>query len=234
MPKVESIAEEVLATDVPPAVVKKGRKYTPKYGSFKDAAKAKARAARSAAAVQAALPPVPKKTSRQKLASLTTDGDLVDIWERRLVNPNHQETLPIRIKTPGMEMRWINLSNRGRFQRARYEQGWAPVHKDELVDEREIYGASYTTEGWVCRGEKQSEMLMKMPAAVWRQIQKRRAEINTLSYKKLRQNMGSAGHSHFKEKYGGSTGDIVEEAANNFVGSIKFGTEKVTTDELFE
>src|SRR5262245_44273479 len=115
---------------------------------------------------RAAKKPAPQKQQREQLQKLSTDGDLVDIWERRLLNPNHTESLPIRIKTPGMKLRWINLRNGNRFQRARFEQGWVPVHKDELVNEREIYGVSYTADGSVCRGEKQGEMLMKIPTAV--------------------------------------------------------------------
>ena len=176
----------------------------------------------------------PKDLQREDLQKLSTDGDLVDIWERRILNPNHQESLPIRIKTPGMKLRWINLRNSGRFQRARYEQGWVPVHKDELIDEREIFGVSYTAEGNVCRGEKQGEMLMKIPIAVYRRIQQRRDELNVASYKKLKDNLGSAGYQHFKDKYGGSAGDQVAEAASSFVGSVKFGTEKATSTELLE
>ena len=175
-----------------------------------------------------------KGRRRAALGRLSTDGELVDIWERRLLNPDASESTAIRIKTPNMKIRWINLSNRGRFQRARYEQGWVPVHKDELVDEREIFGVTYTAEGWVCRGEKQGEMLMKIPSAVYKKIQQRRSEINVQSYKKLKASMGSAGSQHFKEKYGGSAGDQAAEAASQFVGSVKFGTEKATTDELFE
>ena len=175
-----------------------------------------------------------QKRQRTKLQQVATEGDLVDIWERRILNPTQTQTLPIRVSTPGMKIRWINLANRGRFQRARYEQGWVPVHKSELVDEREIYGVSYTTEGYVCRGEKQSEMLMKIPLAVFKQIQKSMADQNVASYKKLRQNMGAAGFQHFKGKYGGSAGDQAEEAASRFTGSVKFGTERVSSDELFD
>lgn len=227
--KTESVAEELLAADT-----KKngGRKYNPKFATAADEPEP----------VEEAEPPTPaerkaenkRKANRTRLQKLSTDGDLVDIWERRILNPHHTESLPIRISTPGMKLRWINLANRGRFQRARYEQGWVPVHKSELVDEREIYGVSYTSEGYVCRGEKQSEMLMKIPMAVFKQIQKRLGELNSQSYKKLRQNMGTAGFSHFKSKYGGSAGDQAEEAASNFTGSIKFGTERVSSDELFE
>lgn len=224
MPKKEketSVAEEELAAD---AKQTRGRKYVPKHTEVDEEdvvieAKPKAKAK--------------PKNQRQALQEFSTDGNLVDIWERRILNPNHHESIPIRIKTPGMKLRWINLSNKGRFQRARYEQGWVPVTKDELIDEREIFGVSYTNEQCVCRGEKQSEMLMKMPIAVYNKIQQRRAQLNTASYKKLRDNMGSAGYKHFKDKYGGSAGDQAEEAAANFVGSIKFGTERVSSDELF-
>jgi hypothetical protein len=178
--------------------------------------------------------PLPKgKKTRAALQKLTADGDLVDVWERRILNPNHHETPAIRIKTPGMRLRWINLSNRGRFQRARYEQGWVPVHQNELMDEREIFGVTFTHEGYVCRGEKQGEMLMKIPQAVYAQIQKRRAELNTQSYKKLRENIGQAGAGAFKDKYGGDAGDQAAEVASKFVGSVKFGTERASTDELF-
>jgi hypothetical protein len=213
----ESIAEDLLKADE--EAPQRGRKYVKKH-SKPEPEKKKA--------------PAPRADTRAGLSKLTTDGDLVDIWERRILNPNHQETMPIRIKTPGMHLRWINLQNRGRFQRARYEQGYVPVHKSELTDEREIYGANYTSEGYVCRGEKQSEMLMKIPAAVYKQIQKKRAELNRKSYDKLREQMGSAGHQHFKDKYGGSAGDMAAEAASNFVGSVKFGTEKASSDDLFE
>ncbi len=184
--------------------------------------------------------PAPKKkpgvskNTRASLQKLSTDGDLVDIWERRLLNPNHQESQVVRIKTPGMRLRWINLSNRGRFQRARYEQGWVPVTQTELVDEREIYGVSYTTEGYVCRGEKQGEMLMKIPQAVYRKIMERRSQLNDRSYKNLKDNIAQAGHAHMKERHGGDAGDIASDAVSNFTGSVKFGTERVSTDELFE
>lgn len=175
-----------------------------------------------------------KKAIRADLQKLTTDGDLVDIWERRILNPNHQESLPIRITTPGMHLRWINLSNRGRFQRARYEQGWVPVHKSELVDEREIYGATFTHEGHVCRGEKQSEMLMRMPQAVYDKIRKKRAELNAKSYKNLKNNLASAGQRHFGDKYNNEAGDVAADVAGKFVGDVKFGTERVSTDELLD
>lgn len=223
--KTESLAEELLQEPAPADAPKqRGRKYTPKFEKIEPEDTPNPVAQKLAA----------KRKDRSGLQKFSSDGDLVDIWERRLLNPDHAESIPIRVSTPGMRLRWINLANRGRYQRARYEQGWVPVHRDELVDEREIYGVSYTSEGYVCRGEKQSEMLMKIPQAVYRKIQERRSDLNTQSYKKLRDNLGSAGYTHFKEKYGGSAGDQAAEAASEFVGSIKFGTEKASTEELFE
>jgi hypothetical protein len=159
-----------------------------------------------------------------------TDGDLIDIWERRLLDPGRAAAPIVRIKRPGMHLRWINLTARGRYQRARYDQGYVPVTKDLLSDEREIYGVSYTTEGYVCRGEKQGEMLMMIPEAIYKKIQQRRSELNKKSYGKLKDNLRQAGATHFGNKYGGSAGDQAADAAGGFKGSIAFGTERVTAD----
>ncbi len=171
---------------------------------------------------------------RSDMESLyNVSGDVLDVWERRMVNPQGQSAPLIRISTPGMKLRWINLNNRGRYQRARYEQGWVPVEKGELVDEREIYGVSYTTEGFVCRGEKQQEMLMKIPTAVYKQIQKRIAEINAKSYKNLKANMITAGSAHVGKSAGDEGGDnfgsraaaMAAEGASKFKGNVSWGTE---------
>ena len=217
MPRKKVIAPATSESPAPPA---RGKRYA----SFKEAAAHKARPAREARSA----------AKREELSKLTTEGDLVDIWERRIDDPNHHESIPIRIKTPGMKLRWINLHNRGRYYRARYEQGWVPVHRTELFDEREVFGATYTSEGHVCRGERQSEMLMKIPQAVFDRIQQRKAELARASTKKLRENLAKAGGAHFKEKYDPIAGEQAEEAASHFKGDISAGTERVTTDELFE
>jgi hypothetical protein len=169
---------------------------------------------------------------RSDLSKITENDEVLDIWERRMLNPQQQSAPMVRIKTPGMTLRWINLNNRGRYQRARYEQGWLPVEQAELIDEKEIYGVSYTTEGFVCRGEKQQEMLMKMPTAVFRKIQERRAELNTKSYKNLKENLVSAGSRHFGDKYNAQAGQQAADAAAGFTGNISFGTERATSDEF--
>lgn len=176
----------------------------------------------------------PAEKAKEELNKFSTDGDLVDIWERRMLNPQQKEARPIHIKTPGMHLRWINLQNTARYQRARYEQGWQPVLRDELKDEREIYGSSYTTEGYVCRGEKQSEMLMKIPEAVFQKIQKAKRDAVEKSRKHIKENLQGAGAKHFADKYNSNRGDEIADSMSSFKGDIKFGTENVApeSDEL--
>lgn len=167
----------------------------------------------------------PKPVSEEP--TLETDGDLTDIWERRLLNPFGTSAPRIRITRPGMHLRWINLSARGRYQRARYDQGYMPVTKDLLVDEREVWGVTYTSEGYVCRGEKQAEMLMMIPEVIYKQLQMRKSRIVEKSYENLKDTMRQAGSTHFGDKYGGSAGEQAADIAGGFKGTIKFGRETV-------
>lgn len=171
-----------------------------------------------------------KQTVREELNTFSTDGDLVDIWERRMLNPNQRPSLPIRLNTPGIHIRWINLANNGRYQRARYEEGWVPIQREQLKDEREIYGVSFTTEGWVCRGERQQEMLMGIPEAVWVKIRRAKLDEIRRSNKKIKENMQSAGSRHFGDKYDNNRGDSIADTLGNFKGEIRFGSESVSPD----
>lgn len=188
-------------------------------------AKDEAKAAKKRAPKKVELPPTEKE-----LQTFTSDGDLLEIWQRRMVNPTLRDEQKIRLKIPGMHLRWINLSNNGRYQRARYGEGWTPVRKVELTDEREIFGSSFTTEGYVCRGEKQSEMLMRIPEAVWKQIQSRKFAAIEKSNKQLKDSMKSAGAAHFGNKYNNNKGDEIAETIDNFKGDISFGKERVEAD----
>ncbi len=187
--------------------------------------KDEAKARKKKAPKKAEPPPTAKE-----LSTFSSDGDLLEIWQRRMINPQAREERPIRLKIPGMHLRWINLANNGRYQRARYSEGWMPVEKKELVDEREIFGSSYTTEGFVCRGEKQSEMLMRIPEAVWKQIQSRKFAAIEKSNKQLKDSMKSAGAAHFGNKYNNNKGDEIAETLDNFKGDVRFGTERMEPD----
>jgi len=169
-------------------------------------------------------------------AIIQTAGDLEDIWERRMLNPEQKQSEPIRIKRPGMHLRWINLAAHGRYQRARYEEGWEPVHKDQLVDEREIYGVSYTAAGEICRGERQTEMLMWMPEAIFKKIHARKQQKVIQSQRKIKESMVNYGASEMNKR--GRPGDQAAEEImaprgtdGAFRGSVNFGTEAVEPDD---
>lgn len=181
--------------------------------------------------VKADKPLSPIEMQALAAAEMDTDGDLLDIWQRRILNPDVRQSKPIRIKIPGMHLRWINLSNNGRFQRARYDEGYVPVKKNDLVDQHEIYGASFTVEGYVCRGEKQTEMLMRIPEAVYKQIRQRRYDLIKQSNRKIKDSMQEAAASHFSDKYDASKGHAVADTASHFKGDIKFGSESVDPAE---
>lgn len=172
---------------------------------------------------------------RSDLSRFSSDENILDIWERRMLNPDVRigGSHPIRIKTPGFRLRWINCAMSGRYYRAREFQGWVPVEKVELVDPREINGVSYTTEGYVCRGERMTEMLMKMPVTVYKRMQARRAELNKKSYEKIKETMGSDGARHFAGKYKDSEAERMGEAVQSFKGNINFGSERVVEEEGF-
>lgn len=164
-------------------------------------------------------------------SEIDTEGDLLDIWQRRILNPDARQSTPIRIKIPGMHLRWINLANNGRFQRARYDEGYVPVRKRDLVDEHEIYGASYTVEGYVCRGERQTEMLMRIPEAVYKQIRQRRYALIQQSNTKIKDQMQQQAAAHFSDKTNSRSGQQTAETLEHFKGDIKFGSESVNPAE---
>lgn len=165
------------------------------------------------------------------------DGEVHDIWERRMINPETKQGEPIHLKRNGLHLRWINLSNNGRYQRAKYDEGWLPVTKDMLLDEREIYGVSYSVAGEVCRGEKQQEMLMWMPEAVFKKIQARKHQKVLDSQKKIKDSMLQDVATKINDKRGAGRGDEVVERATSsrgtdgaFRGQINFGSEAVEAD----
>lgn len=179
-------------------------------------------------------PKDPEPTAEEIIAGteFEVDGEVIDIWQRRMKNPQMREAKPIRLKIPGMHLRWINCVNNGRYQRARFEEGWVNVQRDELVDEREIFGATFTPQGYVCRGERQAEMLMRMPEAVFKKIQEAKYEMVRKSRKNLKGAMQSAGAKHFGEKYNNNKGDEIASKLDEFKGSINFGDDPGEAPDL--
>ena len=72
---------------------------------------------------------------------------------------------------------------------------------------------------------------MKTPLAVFKKIQQARADLNERSYKNLKESIAASGSEHFDDKYGSSAGSQAGDVISGFTGSIKFGTERVSSDE---
>ena len=97
----------------------------------------------------------------------------------RLQNPFGISSQEIQLTTPGTVARWFNAGlYADRIWRAKH-QGWDPVTPDLLADKDQVGGFVVSAEGYVCRGEKQQELLMYMARADRDAIQQRKTELNT-------------------------------------------------------
>lgn len=162
-----------------------------------------------------------------EITNLASDK-LVEVWERRFVNPGQQSSRPIPLKVQGMATRWINTILEGRYHNAVYEQGWQPVPVKLLQDPSSIPDLYKHPHGIVCRGERGKEVLMMMPQDVFKRIQRRKAELTTASLRKIRSEMAQAAAS----KFGAQAGEFIDRGGTSdglikTIGSINFGTERV-------
>lgn len=153
---------------------------------------------------------------------------LVEVWERRFLNPNQRGSNEVKLKAPGVVCRWINTMIDGRYHRAVYDQGWQPVPVALLSDPSSIPDLYKHPHGIVARGERGKEVLMMMPEAVFEKIRRRKAELNVAATRKMRTELAEAAANKFGPEAGdfvhsGQTADGVVKA----VGSIQFGNERV-------
>lgn len=157
------------------------------------------------------------------------DQEMIEIWERRFLNPGARPSEAVQIKQPGMTLRWINTAIEGRHHRAVYDQGWQPVPLSQLRDPASIPDLFKHPHGIVCRGERGKEVLMMMPSGVFEKIQRRKAELTRKSLQNIREEVAGAAANRF----GADAGDFIasgQSADGNIkaVGSINFGTERVS------
>jgi hypothetical protein len=103
----------------------------------------------------------------------------VDVLTRRLADPLGSATAVIRLKTPvptdvagdTWHTRWIDSSQQGRVFDILENKGWDQVHTSEMVDKRDVAGLAESPDGgYVTRGDKGRELLVKMPESWWRKI----------------------------------------------------------------
>ncbi len=95
----------------------------------------------------------------------------ISVLERRLQNPFGDGSPPIKLKDPGWVVHVINGNLRqGRYHDVVRNKGWVPVEPGEIDGAPEDFGFD-VKEGRVVRGPRGEEVLMKMPAEDYREIQ---------------------------------------------------------------
>ena len=100
------------------------------------------------------------------------------IIERRLQNPFGDGSQSIELKDKSMTVHVINTAVRpGRYHDVTRNKGWEPVLPEDLVGDATDYGFD-VKEGRVVRGERGTEVLMKMATADVRAIQAAKDETN--------------------------------------------------------
>jgi hypothetical protein len=95
----------------------------------------------------------------------------IAVLERRLQNPFGEGSTPIVLKEPGWTLHVINAHLRsGRYHDVVRNKGWVPVAPEEIDGDPEDFGFD-VKEGRVVRGERGSEILVKMPTRDYERIQ---------------------------------------------------------------
>lgn len=189
-------------------------------------------------------PPPPPKPNRARTAQAAAlrkgleDYPAIDILERRLLNPEGTPSEPIQLRgqSEPMELRWINTELPGRYHEVTRYGGYVPVRTEELRDKNEVSDLQESPDGYVTRGERGREVLMKIPKRYYDAIQRKRAEIEL---RKLRSSAGikrtlmeeAGGQSHTYKDADGQTrtisGDEAAHGVGQFFGEITSSRERI-------
>lgn len=115
------------------------------------------------------MPRVAKKT--HEATPRTARLPRVSVLERRLQNPFGDGSPKVELRDPGWVVHIINtLARPGRYHDVVRNKGWVPVEPADLEGQAEDYGFD-VRENRVVRGERGTEVLMKMPAEDYAKIQ---------------------------------------------------------------
>lgn len=105
----------------------------------------------------------------------------IDVLERRAqgISLRGDGTPVIDLTEPGYECRWFNSDvSTDHIWRAKNTKGWENVTPSELADPDQIGGFQTSPDGFVVRGERGREVLLKMPSSYRRRIEAKKAEQN--------------------------------------------------------
>ena len=135
----------------------------------------------------------------------------VSVLDRRLANPFGSGSIAITLKTAGeWEIRWVYSKLRpGRLYDMTHNKGWVFVEAEELYGSPDEYGLTVKDQRLV-RGDHGEEVLMKMPKAMFDQIQMRKAEVNVkgLGQKAMQESVAQ----QTARQHGSQAGDAVYNA----------------------
>lgn len=103
----------------------------------------------------------------------------IKVLDRRLQNPFGMASAPIDLKEPGWVVHIIDRRLRANRYYETLSRGWSPVHWNELKDQKQCDGFERSPEGYVVRGERQNEVLLKIPQSWWDRIVQAKSDLNT-------------------------------------------------------
>lgn len=146
----------------------------------------------------------------------------ISVIERRLQDPDLPGSVPIRLKDEPTYLedargkrrtwylRWINAAEPGRFALVTDTMGYVPVRIEELQNPEGVMGLADSKDGLVRRGDRGSEVLVKMPLALYTAIKQRQEEARTRrarNVKAVREDLANLAG----QQLGSEAGDMVHE-----------------------
>lgn len=148
----------------------------------------------------------------------------IEVLERRLQSPHGAPSAKIVLKEAGWSVRWFNSAvGTDHIWRAK-ENGWQGVTPAELSDPDQVGGFTVSPDGYVVRGDKGQELLMKLPTDWREQIAKKKEEQNTRAMR-----MGTT-KSEVASAAGREFGDQAGEFINqnvSLVGDVRDSVERI-------
>lgn len=149
----------------------------------------------------------------------------VELIERRIQNPFGAPSAEIRLKDRSLEPRWFNTALRADRIWLAKEQGWDGVKPDMLADPEQIGAFKVSANGYVCRGEREQEVLMCMPRADRAAIQQAKTRVNIDRMKRpnaVKQDVANAAGQHI----GSEAADFIHNKMR-VVGDVNTSYERV-------
>lgn len=123
----------------------------------------------------------------------------------------------IPMAEPGWKQKWFNSEyHSNRLYEAVHERGWIPVTPDDLSAKPEELGLVVNSLGHVARGAKAEEVLFKMDAEDYKEVERRKTEANNREIGRpgaVKNNIANALGNTFGDESG-------QFAKDNFVGNV--------------